>query len=154
MLHIKMYNLGVRDLGGLYNLPKTLAHFFPAPEHFVSGIYELLLNAVEHGNLGIGFEEKTKLIRQGKWHEEVQQRLSMPQYANREVEIKLSHNQRECRLTIADQGCGFAWREYLGRQTDDHRPNGRGLWIVYNSQFDDLIFNSTGNEVTCVAHYS
>jgi two-component system, cell cycle response regulator len=153
MLHIKIYNCRLRDMDGIYILSQTLAHYFPKPEQFVTGIYELLLNAIEHGNLGIGFEAKTELVRQGKWKEEIVRRLTMPEYSDKEVEIKLSYDEHECRLTIADQGKGFAWKDYVGRMEDSRQPNGRGLWIAFNTKFDRIMFNSTGNEVTCVAQY-
>jgi len=150
MARIKIHHLKLNDIDRVYNLSKTLAHFFPHPEQFVTGIYELLLNAVEHGNLGLGFETKTMLIREGKWHEEIMQRLSLPEYAEKEIHITLTHDEHECRLTIADQGNGFPWREFVNRKAEDHRPNGRGLQIAFSSQFDDIIFNPIGNEVTCV----
>lgn len=153
MMHIRIYNCKLKDLDGIYNLSQALAQYFPKPDQFVTGIYELLLNAVEHGNLGIGFEAKTKLIRQGKWKEEVIRRLALPENAGKEVEIKLTYNDAECSLTIIDQGNGFHWKEFVGRTAGNKSPNGRGLWIAFNSKFDRIIFNSAGNEVTCIAEY-
>ena len=153
MMRIKIYNCKLKDLKGIHHLSQLLAQYFPKPDQFVTGIYELLLNAVEHGNLGIGFEAKTELIRQGKWKEEITRRLALPEYAKKEVEITITHDDHEGCLTIADQGNGFPWREYVGRPADGKRPNGRGLWIAFNSKFDRIIFNPTGNEVTCVVQY-
>ena len=154
MLRITLHNLGLKDFDSIYTLSQTLANFFPKPEHSAIGIYELLVNALEHGNLGIGYDMKSALIRQGKWHEEIIRRLSLPEYTQREVHITLTHDAYECRLTICDQGNGFAWQDYIGRISDDRRPNGRGLWIAFNNLFDDIAFNACGNEVTCVSHYS
>lgn len=153
MMRIKLYNRKLADLDSIYQLSVTLAQYFPASDQFVTGIYELLLNAVEHGNLGIGYEQKADLIRQGTWHEEVSRRLSMPEYANKEVEVRISKNNKECRLTISDQGEGFAWRHHIGRLASARQPNGRGLWIVFNSKFDRVIYNPAGNEVTCIVEY-
>src|SRR5262249_47456410 len=113
MMHIKICNLKLKDLDNIYILSQMLAHYFPKPEQFVTGIYELLLNAVEHGNLGIGFAAKTELIRQGKWNEEVARRLDLPENADKEIEITLSYNETECRLTISDQGKGFQWKDFV-----------------------------------------
>ncbi len=153
MMHIKICNCKLKDLDSIYILSQLLAHYFPKPEQYVTGIHELLVNAVEHGNLGIGFEEKTKLIREGKWKDEVARRLSLPEYANREIEIRIDHDEREGRLTITDQGQGFPWREFVARPLNGKRPNGRGLWIAFNSQFDRIAFNPMGNEVTCVVQH-
>lgn len=153
MMHIKIRNCKLKDLEGIYNLSQALAQYFPKPDQFVTGIYELLLNAVEHGNLDIGFTTKSELIRQGKWKEEVARRLSMPENAGKEVEIRLTYNDKECKITITDQGKGFRWKDFVGRPVGNKSPNGRGLWIAFNSKFDRIMFNSSGNEVTCVAEY-
>jgi hypothetical protein len=154
MMHIQIHNFQLKDLHAIYNLSKTLAHFFPKPDQFSCGIYELLLNAVEHGNLGIGFEEKTALIRSGRWHAEISQRLMMQKYADKIIDIKLIHDTQKCRLTIRDSGNGFHWKHFIASEADDHRPNGRGLQIAFASEFDDMHFNEQGNEVTCIAHYA
>lgn len=153
MMHIKIFNCKLKDLEGIHHLSQLLAQYFPEPEQFMIGIYELLLNAVEHGTLGIGFETKTLLLREGRWKEEIARRLSLPEYAGKEVDIKLTYNEQECRLSIADQGQGFPWKDYIGRPMGDKLPNGRGLWIAFNSKFDRIDFNPAGNEVTCVARY-
>lgn len=154
MLHIRMVNCQMKDLDNVYIISQTLAHYFPSPEQFVTGIHELLLNALEHGTLGIGFEEKSRLLRQRKWHEEMIRRLASPEYADKAVDITLAHDEQECRLTIADPGNGFDWKNHIDYLIDDRHPNGRGLQIAFNSQFDHIAFNQAGNEVTCVVRYS
>ena len=153
MMHIRLCNCRIKDLDNIYVLSLALAQYFPRPEQFVTGIHELLLNAVEHGNLGIGFDEKTELIRKGKWKQEIARRLDLPENINKEVHVTLAYDQDECRLIIADQGSGFPWREFVDRQQAGKKPNGRGLWIALNSSFDQVQFNHAGNEVTCVARY-
>jgi hypothetical protein len=53
----------------------------------VVGICELLLNAVEHSNLGITYEEKTRLDEPGTWEAEVHRRLRLPEYANTQAHV-------------------------------------------------------------------
>lgn len=151
--HVTERNFRMRTLEEIHQLSHSLSLHFPKPEQFVTGIYELLLNAVEHGNLGLGFEAKTQLICEGKWKEEITRRLMLEKYAEKEVHITLAHNTRESRLTIADQGAGFPWREYVGRQANGRTPNGRGLLIAFSSKFDRIMFNAAGNEVTCIVKF-
>lgn len=153
MTRIKIHNFKFVELDRIYNLSKMLAQFFPDQESCALGIYELMLNAIEHGNLGIGYEEKTALILAGKWYDEVMRRLTSPLYADTCLDITLWIDEDKCQLTIGDRGKGFDWRTYVGRIPDDHLPNGRGLSLAMNSKFDDIIFNPTGNEVTCIAQY-
>jgi len=58
-------------------LATYIANCFPEPERTIYGLHELLINAVEHGNLGITCPEKTKPIFNNGWKEEVQRRLGL-----------------------------------------------------------------------------
>jgi len=152
MIHIEIKNYTLKDLDNIYILSQMLAHYFPKPEECVTGIYELLLNAVEHGNLEVGFKTKASLVRTGKWKEEILRRLSLPEYANRKVDITLTNDMSECKLVIADEGNGFNWREYIDRPLNERCILGRGLFIAFNSRFDHVTYNPEGNEVTCVSY--
>jgi anti-sigma regulatory factor (Ser/Thr protein kinase) len=140
----------LEDIAAIPALSQKLADYFPCPDQSLTGIYELLINAVEHGNLGIGGETKAELIRQNRWQEEIERRLALPYNRGKTVDIDLSCTEHECRLSITDQGNGFLWKNQIGRLRPDLRYNGRGLWIVFNSKFDRVIFNQAGNQVTCV----
>ena len=153
MLHIKIDNPGLKDIETTLAIAQLLSQYFPKPEQFVTGIHELLLNAIEHGNLDIGFETKAELMRRGKWKDEINRRLAYPEFATKEIEITLSHDKEACKLTITDQGNGFSWQDFVSRPHNARRPNGRGLLIAFNCKFDRVIYNPKGNEVTCVAQY-
>jgi len=58
----------------------VVASCFPKPQEVVMGFTELMLNAVEHGNLGICFEEKRELLLNDKWDQEIERRLTQPEY--------------------------------------------------------------------------
>ena len=47
------------------------------------GLLELFVNAIEHGNLGIGYEEKTRLLGEGILSEEIERRLELPENADK-----------------------------------------------------------------------
>ena len=51
-----------RTLEDARTLAFLIANCFPEPQVAVYGLNELLINAVEHGNLGITFAEKTKFV--------------------------------------------------------------------------------------------
>jgi hypothetical protein len=51
----------------------------PEPRSAVYGLNELLINAVEHGNLGITYDEKIKLVVEGRLESEIERRLALPQ---------------------------------------------------------------------------
>ena len=70
----------VRDQGDLFKDWVAC----PDPEAVIIGLTELLVNAVEHGNLGITYEDKTALNAAGTWDTEVRRRLALPENASNE----------------------------------------------------------------------
>lgn len=112
------------------------------------GLSELMINAIEHGNLGIGFHEKAGLLAANRWEAEVQTRLALPANAGKFVEIHLWREPGSLRVAIRDQGPGFDWRRYLS--VDESRalyPNGRGIAMARHIAFRSLEFIEPGNEV-------
>lgn len=127
-----------------------LSEFYPDPKRAVVGISELLINAIEHGNLGISYDEKTTLNFSGKWEEEVIRRQSLPENCDKKVVVDLALINNEIKLTIKDEGRGFDWKKYLqfdtSRVTDNH---GRGIAMSNISSFDSLEYCGNGNQVVC-----
>lgn len=137
------------------SLSSLLASLCPTPVTVVFGLNELLMNAIEHGNLGISYEEKTQLKRNDRWAEEIARRVTLPEYRERQASIRMHRDDRngEIRFTIRDQGSGFDWRTYL--DIDPARafdPNGRGIAMARQISFDRLEYQGSGNVVVaCVA---
>ncbi|WP_431688199.1 response regulator [Hahella sp. NBU794] len=127
-----------------------LADLFPFPPKVVTGLAELLVNAVEHGNLGITYDEKTDLNLRGEWMNEVQRRQKLPENQNKRVQVEFTRTDDAITVAITDQGPGFNWREYLQisveRATDNH---GRGIAMANLLSFDDLTYEGDGNRVIC-----
>jgi CheY-like chemotaxis protein len=137
-----------RTMAEAGHLAYGLANAFPDPECVAPGLLELLLNAVEHGNLAITYEDKSRLMYEGQWTEEINRRLDAPEFRDREVAVTFSRNAEEFTLTIQDQGDGFDWREYLEfnprRAFDSH---GRGIAIARKMSFDSVEYHGNGNTV-------
>jgi anti-sigma regulatory factor (Ser/Thr protein kinase) len=114
----------------------------------VLGLSELMLNAVEHGNLGITYQEKSQLLKEGLWHEEIYKRLIDPSNAKKNATVTFERDEFEIRFIIRDEGNGFDWRNYLEmkpeRALDLH---GRGIVLAGTISFDKLEYNEVGNEV-------
>ncbi len=64
------------------------------------GLTELLLNAVEHGNLGISYAEKSKLLISDTWLEEIERRLIDPAFGRRRAELEFAREGTQLRFTI------------------------------------------------------
>lgn len=146
---IHRYFMTLKKPEDVYNLSLILASSFPVPEKVITGIYELLLNAIEHGNLEIGHDDKHSLIQYNKLQQEIQDRLRDPRYNKRCVTIELVETPCSISIRIMDEGNGFDWKKFLKHNLHDKSPHGRGIWIAQNAAFDAIEFNPQGNCVTC-----
>jgi hypothetical protein len=129
-------------------LSPFLSAMFRDPERVRTGIFELLLNAVEHGCLGIGHELKIKLTGNRTWQTEIARRQSLPENRKKSAEVVIARRPDGIFLVITDPGTGFEWKPWLSldpaRAGDAH---GRGIARARNISFDSLTYNATGNQV-------
>lgn len=129
-------------------LAAALATVCADPERAAMGLAELLVNAVEHGNLGIDFEEKARLLATGQWHSETQRRLELRENRDKFVDVRALRSGGEVLVLIRDQGEGFDWPRFL--TLDESRafyPNGRGIALARQIAFSSLEYRGNGNEV-------
>ncbi len=130
-----------------------LASLFPDPGSVRLGITELMLNAVEHGNLGISYAEKSELIETGQWHAEVERRLGLPANLGKRASVTFEREPGTIALTIEDRGEGFDWQSYFSldpaRALDAH---GRGIAMSRMVSFDEVVYAVPGNKVLCKKH--
>lgn len=129
-------------------LANYLARMCPDPSLVMMGLSELLINAVEHGNLGISCEEKAQLLERGEWMSEIQRRLENPGYKQRYVNVFMERADDCIRFTITDQGMGFNWQNYI--DFDPLRAfalNGRGIATAKQLVFNNLEYQGRGNRV-------
>lgn len=114
----------------------------------IIGLTEILLNAVEHGNYGITYEQKRDWKLQDRWDIEYQRVASKPENLNKFGTLTIQKFPDHFIIKIKDMGEGFDYRPYLSfspdRLTD---PNGRGILMIMNSGFDQVDFLGNGNEI-------
>ena len=108
-----------------------------------------MVNAVEHGNLGITFEEKANLMLEGIWRDEIAYRQKLPENIGKRVHVKLTNHEEYLTLKIKDDGKGFDPTPFLTLQpTRSEKPNGRGIYLA-GLEFDKIEYIGCGNEVIC-----
>jgi sigma-B regulation protein RsbU (phosphoserine phosphatase) len=131
-----------RDLG------TYIASFCPDPVNTVIGLSELLINAVEHGNAGITYDEKSDLNANGRWESELERRLALPENRDKFVEVVFERDASTISITVRDDGPGFDWKRFVepdpNRMFDTH---GRGIVVARRLSFDELEYRGTGSEV-------
>ncbi len=110
-------------------------------------VLELLINAIEHGNCKITFEEKSR------WLEQNRDIMDLIRSKNRDPAIKAKkvyfsytiNPDRTC-ITIRDEGDGFDWRSRL-RTKLVPGLHGMGMQMA-NIYMENLTYNDRGNEVS------
>lgn len=131
-----------RDLAAL------LANAAPEPARVVLGLSELMLNAVEHGNLAIGYDRKSVLLEDGSLESEIDRLLKSAEFSGRRAEVLVRRGDGELSFQIRDQGAGFNWQAYLEmspeRAFDTH---GRGIAMSRLISFERVEYRGCGNEV-------
>lgn len=112
------------------------------------GLNEILTNSVEHGNLEISYDDKTKALEQDKLFDLYLERIKDPKYGNREVKIKYRMNKNQVEFEIADEGNGFDWKKVPDPIHSDNQEefHGRGIFLT-QFQFDELEYVGKGNIV-------
>lgn len=138
----------IRTLEQVSGLATLLAARCREPDGVAVGLTELLVNAIEHGNLGIDHEEKAALVRGGTWLQEIERRLSLPQYAGRLVTVAYARQAETMRVSVRDEGGGFDAAPYLkAEKTAGSEPHGRGIAMAKASGFESLRYAGRGKHV-------
>lgn len=145
---IKRMEFEVITLKEARALASYLAGFASDPSKAIIGLTALMVNAIEHGNLEIGFEKKNDLLKTRKWEQEIERRLALPKYKDRKVKINFERTDLGARVVIKDEGAGFNWKDYL--EFDPARmvePSGRGIAMANVANPGVIKFTGTGNQV-------
>ncbi|WP_236847069.1 ATP-binding protein [Brachyspira catarrhinii] len=116
---------------------------------FAAALYEVAINAIEHGNLGISYETKKEWIEKNIYHEKLAELLKTEAAKNTFVEISLEIENGYITLIVRDEGEGFKPQKAIEKikQEDFMRNSGRGMMMM-KSYFDEIKYNETGNSIT------
>ena len=144
-------SFGFRTPAQARAIAALLAKAAPVPEMAVIGLNELMLNAVEHGNLEISYDEKSALLQEGRWDQEIAARLADARRGARMARVRLLRSGGELVFQIEDEGAGFDWSKYLEvsaeRAFDSH---GRGILMARSLSFSAIQYQGSGNCVRAV----
>lgn len=139
---------GFKSLQEARDLALFIANACFDAQKVVMGLSEILINAIEHGNLGISYDEKTVLVDDGRWEQEVENRLQQDNYRNKQALLIFNRDESGCHIVVKDQGQGFEWDNYLTispeRATHNH---GRGIAMAVMLGFSKVEYRGCGNEV-------
>ena len=119
-------------------------------EGFYIAIMELFMNAIEHGNCAISFDEKSVFLnKDGNIFDLISKKNEDAVIGDRKVQLHYRITPDQSTFTITDEGQGFNWKNYKSTTGEKglQEQHGRGI-IMAEHYLRDLSYNDKGNEVT------
>lgn len=108
-------------------------------------LMELLLNAVEHGNCKISFDEKTAWLSDGKnMLDLIAEKSKAGEAAKKKVYISYEISNTKTRISVRDDGDGFDWKSRLSGELTAGL-HGMGIKLA-ESFVSKVTYNEKGNE--------
>jgi PAS domain S-box-containing protein len=118
---------------------------------------EIIINAIEHGNLRINYAEKSRVQREGAYIEFLRARQHAPETRDKTVTVEYSLDSKRAWFRITDMGAGFdhrAMRKRTAAQINESgQSHGRGILLARN-EFDVVRYNEIGNSVLLIKRFS
>jgi anti-sigma regulatory factor (Ser/Thr protein kinase) len=118
-------------------------------------LVELLVNAIEHGNCGVSYAEKSAWLEAGHaMRDLLAQKCQDPAVRGKRVRFEYIVSPDRSSFLIADEGAGFDWRrlappeppEAVDPAEEVHALHGRGIQMT-RAYTRELRYNDKGNEV-------
>ncbi|MCK5296991.1 MAG: response regulator [Alphaproteobacteria bacterium] len=143
-----------KTLDDVRNLSSLIAFACPNPVSVGIGLVELMINAVEHGNLGITYKEKSKLLLDNTWNLEVEKRLEKSKNKDKKASLSFKRYANRIEIEIKDTGKGFDWKRYLDFDSDRIMDiHGRGIALAKAKSFSSLKYIASGNSVIATVFF-
>lgn len=112
-------------------------------------LHEALANALEHGNLGITFEQKTAALESpGGVRALVDERLQDEHLAARLTHVRVQYTDESVTYVVRDEGMGFdADQRSAAPMAAATALHGRGIKLIQHVM-DEVAWNTEGTEIT------
>lgn len=141
-----------------HRITRNLVRYTGRSEHSLLrlAVREIIINAIEHGNLDITFDEKTRETGADSYFEYLSDRQNDPRFRERSVTVEYEMDENRVIYVVADQGSGFDYSKYL---RDDSLPNdtflahGRGIALA-RGIFDEIKYDNGGSRVVLVKYFN
>jgi len=116
---------------------------------------EIIINAIEHGNLGISFREKSEAMIADDYFNLIYRRQQDDVNRDKKVAIDYVLEAGKVTYRITDEGRGFDHAAVMRRRSEEANgellPHGRGIQMTMQI-FDEIRYNAAGNQVLLVKY--
>lgn len=115
------------------------------PDRVYLGILEILINAIEHGNLQLKPSQRKSLLSKDDFRQELESLTKQSPFCTKWVEIEYASDDNFVTIEVKDQGVGFDWQRFL----NENRPikpwgNICGFHKITNAGFANLHYRNNG----------
>jgi len=120
--------------------------------HLQLALAELIVNAIEHGNCGISYDEKTKSLEQGLSPVDlIAEKCKDPVIQAKKVTFLWEIKPERSVFVIHDEGVGFDVKAHLEKiaKQDEYSLHGRGIRMAATLSHE-LKYNAKGNQVALI----
>jgi len=120
--------------------------------HLQLALAELIINAIEHGNCGISYEEKTKALSSGLSAAElIAEKCKDPAVKAKKVTLNWEIKQDRSIFVISDEGEGFDVKSHVEKlkNQDKYSLHGRGIKMAASFSHQ-LKYNTKGNQAALI----
>lgn len=116
-------------------------------------LFELIMNAIEHGNCGISYDEKNEYLhKNGDIIPLIREKCRDPRVGNRRVAVSYTIGAEQSSFTVEDEGDGFDWRSRMEDRETNLDLHGHGIRMTQH-YFNTLRYNEQGNAVSMEVHH-
>ncbi len=120
------------------------------------GLREMLINAIEHGNLEVSFEEKSRAMIEERYFSFIAERQEDEKCRSRMVTVESSISNERAIFIISDEGKGFDHKKIMdadpAETNEKMLSHGRGISMA-KTIFDRIRYNEKGNTVMLIRHF-
>lgn len=111
-------------------------------------LFELLMNAIEHGNCGISYEEKTEFLdKHGDIIPLIREKASLRENRDKRVYFSYKITPERSYYIIRDEGEGFDWERMVEEDEANLGMHGHGIRMA-SHYIENLRYNKAGNQVS------
>lgn len=120
-------------------------------------IREILINAIEHGNLNLTFDEKSQAMMENNYFRFIEERQKDSRYCDRKIKIDYTLTEEKVYYIITDQGNGFDHKNLMetpaGIKDGNYLTHGRGIHMT-KQIFDVIKYNDKGNQIILEKYFT
>lgn len=115
------------------------------------GMKELLLNAIEHGILGIGYDKKEEYLMDDILDQVIEEQLQLNEHKEKSVSVSFEITADSLKISIRDPGKGFDYKPFTTLNHDRiYDLHGRGIIIAFMIFGERIKYKGKGNEIEIV----